>query len=151
MNDQYIKHVGYVNTNAAVSTYFSLDTAIFISKKITEILRAFYPPGVVVALDKIIDLMNAIYEAYRPSTGDAMTRYNIPSNENSNCVDEMINQVIQVAVTQIKDNLGTDQSNSRLSIWNTLYGTFNEHSLRSHPPIKVLNRRPRSMMFNMNY
>lgn len=151
MNDQFVKHVGYSNTNAAISTFFSMDTALFISRKITELLRTFYPPGIIVPLDKIIDVMNAIYEAYRPATGDIVSRYTIPSNENPNCVDEMINQVIQVIVPQIKDNLEMDQRNSQLSVWTALYGSFNEEGLRAHGPIKTRVRRPQPMLFNMNY
>jgi hypothetical protein len=151
MNQQYLKHVGYTDTNVGIRTFFSMDTAMFISKKITELLREFYPPGVFVPLDMIINVMNAIYEAYRPSTGDIYSRYTISSNENPNCVDEMINQVIQVIVPQVKDNLGMDQRNSKLTVWTTVLGTFNTEGLRSHPPIKLSMRRPQSMQFNMNY
>ena len=152
MNDQYVKHVGFPeSTNEAFATYFSIGTVRFITAKISELLLPFYPAGVVVPQNRVLDLMNAIYEAYRPSTGDIMTRYVVPSDENPNCVDEMINQVIEVAVTQIKDNLETDQNNSKLSIWTNLYGTFNVHGLRSHAPIKVRQRRPKAMMFNMIY
>lgn len=151
MNDQYTKHVGYSNTNEAISTYFSNDTATFISRKITELLRPYYPAGVYVPLDKIIYVMNDVYEAYRPSTGDIMTRYVIPSDEDSNYVNEMINQVIQITVNQIKDNLTTDQINSKLSVWTTVLGDFNEHGLRQFSTIKTRHRRPQPMMFNMNY
>ncbi len=151
MNDQYVRHVGFSATNGAFETFFSIDTVRFIAAKISELLLPFYPAGVVVPPDKVLNLMNAIYTSYRPSTGDIMSRYTIPSDENPNCIDAMINQVIEVAVSQIKDNLETDQNNSRLSIWTSLYGTFNEHGLRAHPPIKTRVRRPQPMMFNMIY
>lgn len=151
MNDQYLQHVGYVNTNAAVAAYFSASTANFISKKVTELLTQFYPQGVIVPTERIVDIMNAIYEAYRPSTGDIYSRYTIPSDENPNCIDEMINQVIQVIVTQVKDNMTMDQTNSKLSAWTQVLGTFNEEGLRSHAPIKLRRRRPTPMMFFENY
>lgn len=151
MNDQYVKHVGYVDTNAAISAFFSLDTAKFLQRKIQELLSDYFSQGVVVALDKIIALMNSVYEAYRPSTGDIYGRYTIPSAENYNCVDEMINQVIQIAVTRIRTDLETEQNNSKLDVWNSVYGSFNEHGLRAHPVIKTRERRPRPMLFNMNY
>jgi hypothetical protein len=151
LNDQYLKHVGYTDTNAAISAFFSHETAVFIQQKILELLREFYPAGVIVPIERIIDIMNQVYEAYRPSTGDIMTRYVIASDENSNCVDEMINQVIQIIVPQVKDNLLMDQRNSQLSIWSSLYGTFNEQGLRQHAPIKTRERRPQTMLFNMNY
>jgi hypothetical protein len=151
MNNQYLQHVGYTNTNAGIATYFSRDTAEFISKKITELLRKFYPPGVIVPLERIVDIMNSIYEAFRPSTGDIYSRYTIPSDENPNCVDEMINQVIEVIVTQVKDNLSMDQRNSKLTAWTQLLGSFNAEGLRSHAPIKTRHRRPTPMLINMNY
>ena len=41
--------------------------------------------------------------------------------------------------------------NNSLSIWNSLYGDFNEAGLRAHPKIKLRERRPATMQFNMNY
>lgn len=151
LNQQRIAHPGYVDTNAGVAALFSLDNVMFISKKVTELLRQFYPPGVIVPLDLIINVLNAIYEAYRPSTGDIYSRFTIPSNENPNCVDEIINQTIQVIVTQVKDNLGMDQRNSQLTKWTTLLGDFNEEGLRSHAPIKINKRKPQSLLINMVY
>lgn len=152
INQQKIAHAGYVDTNVGISTLFSKDTVLFISRKVTELLSEFYSGGnIIVPIDRIIDILNAIYEAYRPSTGDIYSRYNIPSNENYNCIDEIINQTIQVIVTQVKDNLGMDQLNSKLTKWTTLLGDFNEKGLRSHPPIKINKRKPQSLLINMIY
>lgn len=151
MNQQYLSHVGYQNTNAAVAGYFSLETAKFISSKVTELLRPTYPQGVLVPCERIVEVMNDIYRAYRPSTGDIFTRYNIPSEENPNMVDELINQVVQVIVNDIKNNLLTEQRNSKLDNWVVMYGDFNKWGLRQHAPITTRDRRPKTMMFNMNY
>lgn len=151
LNQQKIAHPGYVDTNINISTLFSPSTIMFISAKITELLRQFYKPGIVIPFDLIVNVLNSIYEAYRPSTGDIYSRYNIPSNENSNYIDEIINQTIQVIVTQVKDNLGMEQRNSQLTKWTTLLGDFNKQGLRSHPPIKIKKRKPQSLLINMNY
>lgn len=150
-NWQTIAHSGFSSTNANFDTLFSHDTASFLSRKITELLRPFYPPGITVPLDKISNVLNAVYEAYRPSTGDIYSRYTIPSNENPNCIDEILNQTIQIIVSQIKDTLIMEQTNENLSIWTTVLGDFNKHGLQSHAPIKIRNRKPQSMQFNMNY
>jgi hypothetical protein len=150
-NQQYIQHVGYVNTNEAIATFFSPSTVNFLSNKITQLLTQTYPQGVIVPDDKIVNIMNAVYEAFRPPTGDIYSRYTIPSNENQNYVDAMINQVIEIIVTQVQDNLLMDQQNSKLTAWTQVLGTFNEQGLRSHPPIKIRNKRPTPMLFNMNY
>jgi hypothetical protein len=151
MNQQFLSHVGYQNTNAAIEAYFSIDTARFISAKVTELLKDFYPPGVIVPCERVVEVMNDIYRAYRPSTGDIFTRYNIPSNENPNMVDEMINQVVQVITSDIKNNLLTEQRNSKLDNWVVLMGDFNKWGLRRHSPITVREKKPTSCLFNMNY
>jgi hypothetical protein len=151
MNQQFLSHVGYRNTNAAIEAYFSLDTARFISAKVTELSKDFYPPGVMVPCERVVEVMNDIYRAYRPSTGDIFTRYNIPSNENPNMVDEMINQVVQVIISDIKNNLLTEQRNSKLDNWVVLMGDFNRWGLRQHSPITIREKKPTSCLFNMNY
>jgi hypothetical protein len=150
-NDQYTKHVGYSDTNAAIGGYFSMDTASFIAAKCGELLSDTFPQGVVVPIPSVVDVMNNVYEGYRPATGDIYSRYTIPSAENPNCVDEMINQCVQVIVTQVKDNLEMDARNAQLNNWVVMYGSFNEAGLRAHAPIKVRERRPQPLMINMNY
>lgn len=151
INQQKIAHPGYSDTNVGITALFSEETVLFIYRKVTELLREFYSGGIIVPIDRIIDILNAVYEAYRPSTGDIYSRYNIPSNEYYNYVDEIINQTIQIIVTQVKDNLGTDQLNGTLTKWTTLLGDFNEKGLRSHPPIKINKRKPQSLLINMVY
>lgn len=151
INQQKIAHPGYSDTNVGITALFSEDTVLFIYRKVTELLREFYSGGIIVPIDRIIDILNAVYEAYRPSTGDIYSRYNIPSNEYYNYVDEIINQTIQIIVTQVKDNLGTDQLNGTLTKWTTLLGDFNEKGLRSHSPIKINKRKPQSLLINMVY
>jgi len=151
MNTLYLAHVGYQNSNAAISAFFSDSTAKFIQAKVTELLRVFYPPGIIVPCERIVEVMNDIYRAFRPSTGDPMTRYSIPSLENPNYVDALINQVIQVITSDVKNNLLTEQRNSKLTVWSTLLGDFNEYGLRQHSPIKIREKRPTPMLFNMNY
>lgn len=153
MNEQYLKHVGYSDTNNGIAAFFSPSTSKLISSKVTELLRPLYPPGIIVPCERVVQVMNDIYSSYRPPTGDIFTRYNIPSGDlqGYNYIDTLINQTIQVLVTNIKDNLFTDQNNSKLDIWSSLYGTFNAHGLRQHPPIRTRERRSAPLQFNMNY
>lgn len=150
-NWQLIAHSGFQSDSSNFDTLFSEDTLNFLSKKITELLRPFYPPGITVPHDKINNVLNAVYQGYRPSTGDIYSRYTIPSNENANYIDEIINQTLQIIVSQIKDTLTIEQNNSQLSVWTTVLGDFNQHGLQSHAPIKIRNKKPQTMQFNMNY
>ena len=44
-----------------------------------------------------------------------------------------------------------EENNRKLTIWTTVYGDFNQHGLQQHSKIKVRNKRPNPMEFNMNY
>lgn len=150
MNDQFIKHVGYRDTNAAAATFFSKSTVDFISQKVTDHLKCVYPAGIIVPCDIIANVMSDVYEGFRPPTGDIYTRYSIPTNAKG-YVQDLIDQTIKIIVSNVKTTLLTEQRNSKLSIWSSLYGTFNPYGLRQHAPIKTLNKRPRTGLFNMNY
>lgn len=150
MNDQYIKHVGYTNTNPAIATFFSKQTTDLISQKVTEHLKYLRPAGIIVPCHIITNVMNDVYEGFRPPTGDIYTRYSIPTNDKG-YVQDLIDQTIKIIVSNIENTLLTEQKNSELSIWSTLYGTFNRYGMRQHPPLKILNKRPRTGLFNMNY
>ena len=63
----------------------------------------------------------------------------------------MNDQVINIITSDVKNNLGMDQCNSKLTIWTTVLGDFNDAGLRSHPPIKLKERRPTTMLFHMRY
>jgi hypothetical protein len=95
--------------------------------------------------------MNGIEATYRPETGDIYSRYNIPNGSPLNQLQEMIDQTIELITSDVRNNLEMDENNRKLTAWTTVYGEFNDHGLRSHAPIKVRNKRPAPMQFNMNY
>ena len=151
-NDQFIKHVGYSETSC-MRSFYSKDNINKISCKITELLMGVNKDNLpIIVPDKTIcSVMSAVYENFRPETGDIFGRYNIPKTRESNYVQRMIDQVINIITTDVKVNLGMDECNQKLSIWTTVLGDFNKHGLRSHSKIKLKERRPMPLMFNMNY
>lgn len=150
MNDQYTKHVGYRDSNPSISRFFSQETVDLISGRVTEHLRCLRPSGIVVSSRVIANVMSDVYESFRPPTGDIFTRYSIPTNDKG-YVQDLIDQTIKIITSDVTNTLLTEQRNSKLSVWSSLYGTFNPHGLVQHAPIKVLEKRPRSGLFNMNY
>ncbi|MGL4813972.1 MAG: hypothetical protein ACRC39_01705 [Enterobacter sp.] len=148
-NTSTIAYVGY-QQDENIKGYFSNQTVFFIQAKITELLRSFYQPGIIVPQDKILNVMNAVYTNFRPSTGDIFTRYSIPSNENNNYIDKMINQVIQIITNDVQNNLINEQSNNRLDIKSTILGDFNKWGLRQYSTIKTREKKP-NFLINMNY
>ena len=60
--------------------------------------------------------------------------------------------MITFNLNQLKNTIEIEQCNNKLDIWNgTLYGDFNKAGLRRHPKIKLRERHPQYMAFNMNY
>lgn len=149
MNTSTLAHVGY-QPDENTKGYFSQETVVFIQSKVRELLTSFYPPGIIVPHDKILNVMNNVYKNFRPSTGDIFTRYSIPSRENPNYIDTMINQVIQIITNDIQTNLITEQSNSMLNIRSSILGDFNPWGLRQYSTIKTREKKP-NFLINMNY
>lgn len=153
-DDNFQKHVGYKQNNVSIQKYFSPETIQTISAKVTELLQGIDPQNrpIIVPDKTISSVMSTIYNNYRPPTGDIYGRYNVPSGTSSESyVQNMIDQVIEVITSDVKNNLGMEECNSKLSIWTTVYGDFNTHGLQQHPKIKVRNKRPTPMLFQMNY
>ena len=106
---------------------------------------------ILVPANTICNIMSNIYISFRPETGDIYSRYIIPKNSQQSDVQNMIDQVIEVIVSQVKDDLEMRENNAKLTAWTTVLGDFNLHGLTQTPPIKTRQRRPDPCMFNMNY
>lgn len=153
-DDNFIRHVGYSEDNICIKKYFDISTINTISHKVTELLQGVDPQNrsIIVPKSTILSVMNDIYNSYRPPTGDIYSRYIIPSGTSTTSyVQNMIDQVIEVITSDIRNNLEMEENNKKLSIWTTVYGDFNAHQLRQHPPIKIRKKRPQPMAFQMNY
>lgn len=153
-DDNYNRFVGWSQFNVCINKYFSTNTVETISYKVTELLQGVDPNNrpIVVPSKTICHIMSSIYDSFRPETGDIYTRYNIPTNKGpENYVQDMIDQVIEIIVSDVRTNLGMEEYNRTLTKWTTLYGDFNKHGLRQHSMIKTRHKRPTPMQFNMNY
>jgi len=148
----YTRYVGWDETTSATKKYFSPETVNKISAKITELLQGVHPQNkrLIVPNESICNILDAVFQNYRPQTGDIYSRYNIPNN-NVNMLQDMIDQTIELIVSQTKAEMGMQEANSQLSIWNTVLGDFNTHQLRSHDVIKIQRKRPATMQFFENY
>lgn len=148
----YTRYVGYAETTTGIEKYFSPQTINKISSKITELLQGVHPQGkrLIVPNTEICHILDAVYRNYRPVTGDIYSRYNIPNN-NVNMLQDMIDQTIEIIVSQTKAEIGMQVANSKLSVWNTVLGDFNTHELRSHDVIKISKKHPMHQYFFENY
>jgi hypothetical protein len=153
-SDLYTKYVGYDDTNLCIEQFYNPHTIDTISRKVTQLLKGVHPENrPIIVPDNIIkNVMDSISNNYRPSTGDIYGRYNVPTGTTTvSYVQDMIDQVIELIVADVRTNYETEENNSKLSIWTTVLGSFNDNQLRSHPVIKIKKRHPNYMEFNMKY
>lgn len=131
-------------------TQKNIDT---ISKKVTELLEGLDPSGkqMCVSDEMISSVISDIsHNQLSHMVGSGLGRYLQPANVGSDIANVNL-RVVNVIVTSIKNYYTTIENNKKLSIWTSVYGDFNEHGLRGHAPIKIRNKLPQQMMFNMNY
>ena len=153
LNENYNKFVGY-QQNSDLNDFFTQDTVRFISKKVSELLQGVHPENkkIVVSDKNILAVMNQIYTSFIAPVGDIYTRYHIPSqNKNEDYTDDMIDQVIETITSYVRNTMAIEENNSRLTVWNTVYGDFNAHGLRRYTGIKVRHKRPDPFQIHMKY
>jgi hypothetical protein len=152
IDQNYNKFSGWQEIGVS-SKFFIPENVKLISEKVSELTMGVDEKNrkIKVPNDLIINVMNSVFTAYRPPVGDINTRYNVPKSSPTDYTQDLIDQTIELIVNDIRVNLGMQQNNAKLTAWTTVYGDFNEQGLRSHPPIKIRNRKPASMQFNMNY
>lgn len=149
----FMRYVGYNEHTPCEKIFFSQITIRQISNKVTQLLQGVdkHNRPIIVPDHIIKSVMDSIFINYRPSLGDIYSRFIVPSGSLENDVQNMIDQTIEIIVTDVKTNLGIEENNQKLTVWTTILGEHNEHGLRSHPQIKIRERRPQPMQFNMNY
>jgi hypothetical protein len=149
----YLRHVGWQESDYCTRKYYSKETIDTISKKITELTRGVDPQNrkIIVPPERICEVLDAVYINYRPPTGDIYSRYIIPNDDQANAVQSMIDQTIEIITDHIRNEMGMEENNQKLSAWVQVYGDFNTNQLRAHPIIKTRERRPSTMQYNMNY
>lgn len=148
----FMRYVGYEQDNECILKYFSQETVDIISHKVSQLLEGVDPEGktLIIPDSTICSVMSSVQNSYKPAVGCIYSRYIVPSET----VDEyqsMIDQVVEIITSQVRNSIEMDECNSKLTIWTTILGNFNEHGLRSHSQIKVRDKKPPSALFNMNY
>jgi hypothetical protein len=148
----YDKYVGWRGGLPGFENLFKRDSVMSISKRISIMLQGVDPDGkeIVVMPNNICAILSSVYESYRPETGDIHSRYIISSSPQQ-YLNDIVDRAINIIVSQVRDNIMTENKNRGLSIWTTVLGESNPHGLRSHPRIKIREKHPAMMQFNMRY
>ena len=138
----------------AYGDLFSESTFSFIAKEVMKITQQSHlGKPYLVPNHRIKEVMDTIYSNFRPNTGDIVTRYAI-NNETPyryiNYNADIIKQIIEVIVNDIMNFNDITKNNNNFSVWNTLSGV-NSRGIRHHPVIKINEKRPNPLQFNMNF
>ena len=146
-NDTCVDEPGY-------RIFFSEYVLGYIKDELAKLLKNIAPRPIVVAENVIRNVMETVHTNNRPQAiGDIFSRYHMSGLDCQRTFDvnKMVHEVIEIIYNYILNEHQISECNKKMSIWNTVYGTGNEHGLLAHPPIKLLERHPARMQFNMNY
>lgn len=138
-SDYYFNTVGERPFIASdVSFLESKKTLDLIRDKCGKVLQGVHPEGkyIYVSDDTIKGVVSGLY-------------YDDPATLNT-----IVDRAIHLITSTIKDEFTTIKQNNDLSVWVTQYGSndsANKWGLRSHPKLKMKERRPAPMIFNMRY
>lgn len=147
-DDQKYKFIGSnIEFNHIVEKFFNKSTVDYISKQITKFTKGVDEKNrdIILPDDKILFLMNSVYLSYNPRQGFDQ------SNTGNDYLQSLIGQTISQAVFDIKNVLQYEQCVAKYTVWDTILGEDNNRGLRSYAPIKIKEKRPNSMEFNMKY
>lgn len=153
---QGMRYVGwdYTSQNEGIESLFCAATIEKISSKITELLEGVEKDGKsIIVTDKVIcSVLSSITANQAPGgIGDIHSRYIIPQKEPGYYTVSIIDRTIETIVSYIKAEEGMLETNQSLSIWNSILGGQNKLGLLPHSKIKLQERHPQRMAFNMNY
>ena len=118
--------------------------------QITKYLHGVADRPILVPISTIVQVLSTIVRNDPPTKiGDIYTKDTIVINRDD--AQKYINSVINIIVSQIRDEYEQIENNRKLSVWNTLRSEGNDCGLRSHSTIKIRKRRPQTMFFWENY
>lgn len=158
---EYLRHPGYGVTldNECLLGYdalFSSKTLMYIKSELKKLLANVTTRPIVVADHVIQNVLENLFLHNTPQAiGDIYSKYHMVG-EDLDCkrasdVSKMVQETIEVIYNYIKNEYEMIECNNNMTAWNALYGAQNPHGLLAHPPIKVLQKRPMPMQFEMRY
>lgn len=130
----YPRYVGYQESDTPIRhEFFNLGNLRIISNKITKNLNNVHPEGKTIKVpdQSILQIMTDV------------------SLNNYNDLQLMNDMVVSIITNQIKDEFETIAQNNKLNIWVTQYTS--DTGLRRTSEIKIRDKHPTRMVFNMNY
>jgi hypothetical protein len=151
--NQYVGWFTVAEWNPLVQRLFTKTTVNVIQQKTAEYLTGVEPNGkkIIPTERVVVAALYGIFKNFHPTTGDMYGKYTVVDQTQRDDYSYIIDQTISLLVQGIRDDIGMAEQNQKLTIWTTVFGDFNEHGLRQHPPIKINQKRPDPMLFHMRY
>lgn len=140
--------------NPLVQKLFTKGTVTLIQQKVGDYLTGVDPNGrrIIPSERIIVTALFGVFRDHVPTTGDIYGKYTVVDQAQRNDYAYIVDKTISLLFQGIRDQLQMEHQNESLTPWTALYGDFNEHKLRQHPPIKVnQGKRPDPFLFHMRY
>jgi hypothetical protein len=155
--EAHLKYIDWDQTsqnNSFIKFLFNPSRLKIYQNKISDLLEGVHPEGkkIVVPIQSISHVLWQCYENRTQQLGDMYSKYHISGiQKNRDDTRDIVDRAINIIVSQIRDEYEREECNKKLTIWTTLYGDFNKHGLRAHPPIKVRKNTSERFQFHMRY
>jgi hypothetical protein len=130
---------------------FTKRTIKIIQQKVYEYLYRSMQKKIVPSEKVVVIALFGVYENHKPNTGDIYGKFLVVDETQRDDYGYIVDKTISLLIDGIRTDIEMADANSKLSIWNTVLGDFNEHGLRQFPPIKLRNKGPDRMLFHMKY
>lgn len=130
---------------------FTKRTVRIIQQKVYEYLLKSMEKKIAPSERIVIIALYGVYENHIPRTGDIYGKFLVVDETQRDDYGYIVDKTISLLIDGIQTDIGMEEANSKLSIWNSVLGDFNEKGLRQYPPIKVRNKGPDRFLFHMKY
>lgn len=135
---------------------FNPVTISMISNKITELLQGVDEGGkdIIVSPENICGILSSVLNNYNAIDDHAglNTMFQMTTtNGNLTLKEKCIIGTINIIVSHVRTETERIKCNKSLTIWDTVYGDFNDKGLRAHPPLKIQNNNVNKPEFHMRY
>jgi hypothetical protein len=148
---QYIGWSTITEWNGLPRQVFTKNTLKVIQEKVYEYLLKAMKKKIIPSERIVIIALYGVYENHIPRTGDIYGKYLVVDQTQRDDYGYIVDKTISLLIDGIKNDIEMTEANSKLSIWNSVLGDFNENGLRQFPPIKLRNKGPDRMLFHMKY
>lgn len=113
-----------------------------IKRKVYEYLYKSMQKKIVPSDKVVITALYGVYENHIPRTGDIYGKFLVVDDLQRDDYGYIVDKTISLLIDGIQTDIEMAEANSKLSVWNSVLGDFNENGLRQFPPIKLRNKGP---------